>query len=471
MSFPRYPEYKSSSTDFIGEVPVHWKLHRLKHCAEVFPSNVDKKSVDGQIPVQLCNYTDVYYNDTIEDGLDFMSATATEDQARRFELQQNDVVFTKDSESSDDIGIAAFVPQQVPGVIYGYHLSIARANGSSAIGPFLKKYFDSQETKSYFDVSANGLTRVGLGQYAVDNAPIVLPSINEQAQIARFLDHETAKIDALIREQERLIELLQEKRQAVISHAVTKGLDPDVPMKDSGVEWLGEVPEHWEVVKFGLTHNRADLGGNYSSGEGLGGRPLIKMGNISRGKINLNKVERLSLEENYDVEHLLNYGDFLFNTRNSLDLVGKVCVWRNELSAAAYNSNILKIDFVSKLVESSFYMNHLFNSNLLIGLLRTYAKGTTSVAAIYYKDLQAIPIPLPPKEEQVEIVYFVDAQAVVIDDLIAEALDLITLMKERRSVLISAAVTGKIDVRDWQPPTDEMAFNEEVRQAGVETTA
>jgi len=166
MSFPRYPEYKTSNTDFIGQVPAHWKLERLKHCAEVFPSNVDKKSVDGQVPVKLCNYTDVYYNDTIGGELGFMLATATKEQAMRFELQQGDVVFTKDSESADDIGVAAYVSKRLPGVVYGYHLSIARAN-RAAIGEFLKQYFDSQETKSYFAVSANGLTRVGLGQYAV----------------------------------------------------------------------------------------------------------------------------------------------------------------------------------------------------------------------------------------------------------------------------------------------------------------
>ncbi|MDN6315786.1 MAG: hypothetical protein L0J56_10950, partial [Halomonas sp.] len=245
-SFPAYPEYKDSGVEWLGEVPAHWGIQPLKRQCDVMPSNVDKKSVEGERPVHLCNYTDVYYHDEIVRGMRFMKATASEGQIEKFSLLAGDVIFTKDSESSDDIAIAAHVPEGLPSVVCGYHLSIARPH-SSMIGRFLKHYFDSGSARSYFNVSANGLTRVGLSQYASDNLPTPLPPIEEQGTIATFLDHETARIDALVAEQQRLIALLKEKRQAVISHAVTKGLDPDAPMKDSGVEWLGDVPAHWEV--------------------------------------------------------------------------------------------------------------------------------------------------------------------------------------------------------------------------------
>ena len=241
MSFPRYPAYKDSGVEWLGEVPGHWDVKRLKQACHVFPSNVDKKSYDGETPVKLCNYTDVYYNDTIAAETDFMAATATQEQIAKFTLRSGDTIITKDSETADDIAIAAYVPEDLPGVICGYHLSMIRPTQATS-GAFVKRLFDSSYVKSCVAVRANGLTRVGLGQYEIDNLDLPFPPLSEQTQIAAFLDRETAKIDALVAEQQRLMVLLKEKRQAVISHAVTKGLDPDAPMKPSGIEWLEEVP-------------------------------------------------------------------------------------------------------------------------------------------------------------------------------------------------------------------------------------
>ncbi|MFM9901931.1 MAG: restriction endonuclease subunit S [Polaromonas sp.] len=246
MSFPRYPIYKDSGVEWLGEVPGHWEVKRLKQVCHVFPSNVDKKSYDGETPVLLCNYTDVYYNETITAGMEFMAATASTDQIAKFTLRGGDTIITKDSETADDIAIAAYVPEDLPGVICGYHLSMVRPL-PKADGAFIKRFFDSLYAKSCFAVLANGLTRVGLGQYALDNVALAFPPRSEQTQIAVFLDRETAKIDGLVAEQRRLMALLKEKRQAVISHAVTRGLNPHARMKPSGVEWLGEVPAHWEV--------------------------------------------------------------------------------------------------------------------------------------------------------------------------------------------------------------------------------
>lgn len=229
-------------------MPEHWEIVRLKRAAHVVPSNVDKKSYDDEIPVILCNYTDVYYNDTISPAIDFMPATASLDQIAKFTLRAGDTIITKDSETADDIAVAAYVPADLPGVVCGYHLSIIRpAAGYS--GAFIKRLFDSVYVKASVAVLANGLTRVGLGQDELDNIELPFPPRTEQCLVARFLDRETAKIDALIAEQQRLIELLKEKRQAVISHAVTKGLNPDAPMKASGFEWFGEVPAHWREMR------------------------------------------------------------------------------------------------------------------------------------------------------------------------------------------------------------------------------
>lgn len=243
MSFPRYPKYRDSGVASLGEVPEHWDVRRLKYTCHVFPSSVDKKSLENETPVRLCNYTDVYYNERITPAIDFMTATASSDQIAKFTLRADDTVVTKDSETPDDIAVAAYVPVALPGVVCGYHLAMVRPL-QCVSGAFVKRLFDSVYAKSLFATLANGLTRFGLGRYALDNAAFPFPPRDEQTSIAGFLNRETAKIDALIGEQQRLIDLLKEKRQAVNSHAVTKGLNPDAPMKPSGIEWLGDVPKH-----------------------------------------------------------------------------------------------------------------------------------------------------------------------------------------------------------------------------------
>eukprot|EP01037_Dinobryon_pediforme_P005928 gene5928-5997_t len=249
-----YPAYKTSGIEWLGDVPEHWEVRRLKRACDVFPSNVDKKSQDGEPFVKLCNYTDVYYNETITSGIEFMVATASFDQIDKFTLRAGDTIITKDSESADDIAIGAYVPADLPGVVCGYHLSMVRPM-TGFDGAFVKRLFESRYAKACFAILANGLTRVGLGQYELDNIELPFPPLAEQSAIAAFLDRETGKIDALVAEQERLMALLKEKRQAVISHAVTKGLDPNVPMQHSGVEWLGEVPAHWTVKPIRMIAN------------------------------------------------------------------------------------------------------------------------------------------------------------------------------------------------------------------------
>ena len=211
--------------------------------------------------------------------------------------------------------------------------------------------------------------------------------------------------------------------------------------KWSGIEWLGETPKSWKPIKFGITNSSAELGGNYLAGEGEEGIPVIKMGNLGRGVVNLNKVERLPQHENFDSKHLLKNGDFLFNTRNSLDLVGKVSMWRGELDHAVYNSNVLRITFHDHFVDSTAFMNYLFNSSLGLSQLRLIAKGTTNVAAIYYKELTCLVFSLPPTEEQHKIANFLDHETAKLDALIEKQQQLIKLLKEKRQAVISHAVT------------------------------
>lgn len=214
---------KDSGVEWLGEIPEHWKVKRLKHIADVRLSNVDKHTVEGQKIVRLCNYLDVYNNTHITSKIDFMSATASDEQIERLSLQKNDVLITKDSEDPSDIGIPALVEEDIFGLVCGYHLAILRP--IVADGEFLHYLLQSIFVRSAFEVEATGMTRYALGKYSIENLIFALPHQSEQKSIASFLDQETSRIDTLISEVRKFIDLLKEYRSSLITAAVTGKID------------------------------------------------------------------------------------------------------------------------------------------------------------------------------------------------------------------------------------------------------
>ena len=217
--FKRYPEYRDPGLDWLGEIPAHWELRRLKTATKLQISNVDKKTVTDQVPVRLCNYVDVYYNDTIVDDIDFMSASASEDQVARFTLRKGDVLITKDSETPDDIAVPALVAEDLPGVVCGYHLAHIRPS-SMFDGSYLARAFASYGLRDQFRVAANGITRFGLTSGAIGDSLFPLPPLVEQRAIAAFLDRRTETIDGLLGSKKRLTELLRAERASLIARAI-----------------------------------------------------------------------------------------------------------------------------------------------------------------------------------------------------------------------------------------------------------
>jgi type I restriction enzyme S subunit len=215
---------KDSGIEWLGEIPSHWDLKRLKALGSVELSNVDKHSVEGQEVVQLCNYTDVYYNERITSALEFMRATATREQIRRFSLRSGDVLITKDSESWTDIAVPAVVAEDLPGVLCGYHLAHIHPH-SGVVGAFLSRAFSAIGLRDQFQLAANGITRFGLGGDAIRTSVFVVPPDSEQRAIASCLDRETARIDALVGKIHDAIDHLKELRMAFISAAVTGKID------------------------------------------------------------------------------------------------------------------------------------------------------------------------------------------------------------------------------------------------------
>ena len=348
--------------------------------------------------------------------------------------------------TADDIAVGAYVPADLPGVVCGYHLSMVRPL-SDTDGAFVKRLFDSTYAKSCFEVRANGLTRVGLGQYELDNVELPFPPRAEQSQIAAFLDRETAKIDALVAEQQRLMELLKEKRQAVISHAVTKGLNPKAAMKPSGIEWLGDVPEHWEtkplkaVAKlFGRIGFRGYTTEDIVD-EGQGAITLSPS-NMVEGKLALEKCTFISWDKyNESPEIQIAAHDVLIVKTGST--FGKTAFVDRVDQPMTINPQIAVFKNV---VCAPQFLFHVLNTPAIQSLIEISNKGST-IPTMTQEAVGNFWIGLPPHSEQIEIVAFIEAEQAQLNELSAEAQRAIDLLQERRTALISAAVTGQIDVR------------------------
>ncbi len=304
-------------------------------------------------------------------------------------------------------------------------------------------YYRVQED-SYMDfctssmIGAGGLKRVPTD--VINNFKVAKPEIFEQTQIASFLDHETARIDALIEEQQRLIELLKEKRQAVISHTVTKGLDPTVPMKDSGVEWLGKVPAHWRSRKMKRLFTQSKRQG-YTDMEVLSVyRDYGVVKKSSRDDNNNKTPDDLSLYQ------LVMVGDLVVN---------KMKAWQGSLGVSE-DQGITSPDYVVYSPahgEASKFLHYLLRASHMPKVYLSISNGIRpSQWRIEPEKFEQIEVFLPGKAEQLEIVSYLENQLARINELMLCCEQASSCFSERRSALISAAVTGKIDVRGWQPP-------------------
>lgn len=408
VKYQKYAEYKDSGVEWLGEIPNSWQVKKLKYLCKVTTGNKDTVNAveDGKYPFFVRSQTVERINSIGADCEAVLTA-------------------------GDGVGVGK-VYHYYKGKFDFHQRVYMLYDFGDVIGRFVYYYLSSNFYKVALEGNAKStVDSLRLPQFL--NFAFSLPTIKEQDWIVDFLDHETTKIDHLIEKQKKLIELLKEKRQAVISHAVTKGLDPNVPMKDSGVEWLGQVPEHWRVVK--LSYKLKLLSGDGITAfdiEDTGMYPVFG-GNGLRG-----------FTEKYNCD-----GEYA--------LIGRQ-------GALCGNINVARGKFFATEHAVVVYPYEKFNLTYLSELLRFMNLGQYSVSAaqpgIAVDRINALPIVIPTLDEQNAIGDFLDQETAKIDSLIAKQKKQIELMQERRTALISAAVTGKIDVRNWQAPNVAEAHTE-----------
>lgn len=430
---------------WLGVLPTGWTGARLLEVADAWTSNVDKHTVEGQLAVRLCNYVDVYKNDVITRAIDFMSASATREQIQKFRIRRDDTVITKDSETADDIGIPAFVEYEAADLICGYHLAIVRPDARRVVPKFLYWALDSEPTARQWGVTAAGVTRVGIRSTDLNKVTIPLPPLDEQRAIADYLDQETAQIDALVAKQEELICRLEERRLAVITIAALTGLrheDPgehDISRWGSSLAvepWLSQAPKGWGVERFkGVCLPRSE--------RNIAGTELMLSLTV-KGRL----IDRstMAIQQNASDESIPRYfvarsGDLVVNP---MWLIGGAIGVSDKRGAVSPDYRVFEVTDAL----DPWYLHAVLRSAPYFDQYKLYTRSNTTFdRRIKQNDLDNLPLPIPPIDEQRAIVKHINEQTSRIDTFIAKAEEHIALAKERRSALVTAAVTGQFDVR------------------------
>lgn len=461
-----YPEYKDSGIEWLGEIPSNWQVIPIKYLAELNPR---KSAIDHALLNDECNFLPM-------DKLKLNSVVLDEKRLVKdvydgyTYFEDGDVLMAKVTPCFENKNIAV-ASGLINGIGFGSSEIYVLRTNKNTNSRFL--YYRLQED-SFMDIATAAMTGAGglkrVPSEVVNGYSLGAPEVEEQTQIANFLDHETAKIDTLIEKQQQLIKLLKEKRQAVISHAVTKGLNPDAPMKDSGVEWLGEVPAHWEVSSLGYyaSMNTGATPERSNSSYWEGDIPWIKTGEVkyetiykTEETISKFAVAQTSVQVSPPGTLLMAmYGQGV--TRGRVAILGVHASYNQACVAITSNSYLfneyLKVFFVAGYHAIRDGGNETSQMNLNADIVRKFK------------------VTVPPLSEQKEIASFLEVELPRFDVLLGNAETAINLLKERRTALISAAVTGKIDVRDFTvkdgeiPTSQPQAFEQTTKTTGKETT-
>ncbi|HBZ7371417.1 TPA: restriction endonuclease subunit S [Klebsiella variicola subsp. variicola] len=447
--YKAYPEYKDSGVEWLGEIPTHWICTQVKYGYDITLGKMLQKnkssSKDELKPyLKAQNIQPTGIDLSVVDNMWF-----SPDEKSKLLLKNNDVLISE----GGDVGRSALWQGQLDECYIQNAINRARAiNGNSPY--FLNYWMIYLKSADFINTLCNKATIAHYTAEKVETSPLLLPDSDEQLHISLFLAHETAKIDKLIEKQQQLIELLKEKRQAVISHAVTKGLNPDVPMKDSGVEWLGEVPEHWKLIKF--SHCVSIRSGQVDPRK----FPycdywLIAPNHIVSGEGRIINLETAKDQGADSGKYLCRTGEVIYS---------KI---RPALVKACLSPSDTVLCSADMYPMTSY--NGLTNNFLLLYLLsdvftRFAVNQADRVAMpkINRESLSDCKIPVPPIDEQEKICSHAREALEKLDVLLQKSQLTIEIFQERRTALISAAVTGKIDVRDWVvPDTQDIEASQE----------
>ena len=429
--YQAYPKYKDSGVEWLGKLPEHWEAKRLGQFFVERREKVSDKDYSA-LSVTMSGIVPQLEN-----------AAKTDAGDNRKLVKKNDFVINSRSDRKGSSGISP---------LEGSVSLISIVMEPKRISPsYAHHLLRSQPFQEEFYRYGKGIVADLWSTNSSEMKNIVIPEVpdDEAEKIANFLDHETAKIDTLIDKQQQLIQLLKEKRQAVISHAVTKGLNPNAPMRDSGVEWLGKVPEHWSVTRIKYYTHVFEQGWSPQCDS----RPaeddeygVLKVGCVNYGEFRAEENKALPIELEPQRQYSLKKGDLLISRANTKELVGSAAVVERDYNNLILCDKLYRLRFDEAVnPQLVAYFLSLFVVRQQIEIEATGASH--SMQNIGQSTIKEMPVVIPPIEEANELVSTIKEQMTVFEALESKAVKGIKLLQERRTALISAAVTGKIDVR------------------------
>lgn len=444
--YQKYAEYKDSGVEWLGEIPSHWVIAGFKKYLESivdYRGKTPEKVEDGVFLVTARNIKNGIINYSL--SKEYVALKDYDEIMSRGQPLLGDVLFTTEA----PLGEVAQVDKKY--IALAQRIVKFRGKENILDNTYLKYFILSKHFQDSLMIFATGSTALGIKAERLGYLQQCIPPIYEQELICNFLDHETAKIDTLIAKQKKLIELLKEKRQAVISHAVTKGLNPNVKMKDSGVEWLGRVPEHWEVRQLrylGSCQNGINIGAEYFGS----GSSFISYGDVYRNPELPSFFDGLvQSTENDKRIYSVQRGDVLFTrTSETIEEIGFSSACLSDVKDATFAGFLIRFRPIKNTLlpeYSKFYFR-----NILLRAFFVKEMNLVTRASLSQELLKKLAVPFLSLEEQKQIAHYLSAKERVFDKLVNDCIKQIELLKVRRTALISAAVTGKIDVRHWENP-------------------
>ena len=437
-----YPQYKDSGVEWLGEIPEQWESLPLKYLLSKIIDNRGRTPSfgDNGIPMlEIRNITKGIKTPTLE--------------FEKFVPQNIVKEYERDKVKSGDLLISTVgatsgktvIIQEKPNYFIAQNIVGLRVN-TLTLAEYLYYFLCSDYFFTSLMLINKGNTIDNLKVSVFINNTCFLPSLQEQQTISTYLDKATVKIDTLIEKQTKLIALLKEKRQAVISTAVTRGLDSSVPMKESGVEWLGEIPEHWAITPLryiGRLQNGISKGGSYFGS----GFPFVNYGDIYKNgtlPLHVNGLAKSSIEDRH--AYSVQKGDVFFTrTSETIDDIGMASTCLKTIENATFSGFTIRFRQLKKVLNENF-SKYYFRTGKAQAFFEEQLNLVTR-ASLGQDILKQLPVILPSLIEQQSIADYLDNKTTKIDNLITKATKAIELLKERRIALISAVVTGKIDVR------------------------
>ena len=441
LNWQKYPVYKSSGVEWLGDIPEHWEVKKIKRITQTHKQGYYTENPYIDEGVKLARITDIDdFGNVSFENMPFVEIS--EKNEKSFQLKKGDFLFAR----SGTIGRFGLVNALESSVFASY---LIRFRFKNVEPEFLKFALSSSFFKESLISTLHGGANNNVHAENIKEQILVIPPTSEQQAVANFLDDKLAQIDEYIAKKQRMIELLKEQKTVIINQAVTKGINPDVPMKYSGVEWLGEIPEHWEAKKLKyLVEGKLKYGANEEAKSADKSQPRYIRITDFDGDGKLRDETFRSLEINLAKDYLLSEGDILFARSGAT--VGKTFQFKDYSGLACFAGYLIKAIPKESIILSDYL--YLFTKSEVYDIWKTSIFIQATIQNIGADKYSCLSVSLPPISEQKEIVSFIEKKSEKIGRLLTVIEKEIKLIQEYRTTLISETVTGKIDVRKYHPP-------------------